>query len=352
MRQIVTTSDLSSGSCEESSYVVVKYEEREDERNESDIEQMINTSDLITDVSVSNDIPGKHQSAVTYTKKYSPENPSISQSFQNYSKNNLTYNEYSFQNYNQTLYSRKETFDCSKNLNITGNETQLDNHQIIHPINKQLCPDLGKWFTQKSDLLKHKIINAEEKTFSCSECGKCFAHRSRLFRHKIIHTGGKPFSCLECGKCFTQKSHLNTHQKIHTGERIFSCSDCGKWFTQKSDLLKHKRIHTGEKPFLCTECGKCFTQKSHLNIHLKIHTGEKIFLCSECGKWFTQKSDFYKHKRIHTGEKPFSCSDCGKCFAQQSGLLKHKRSIHKTDYLPVLNVGNSLPGTESFIDIR
>ncbi|XP_056407014.1 uncharacterized protein LOC130298133 [Hyla sarda] len=188
------------------------------------------------------------------------------------------------------------------------------------------CDECGKWFINRSALVRHRKCHRRKKRFVCTECGQRCTTQSHLDIHKRIHTGEKPYSCSECEKCFKSKSHLVRHKRYHTGEKPYSCAECGKSFRQKSDLITHERIHTGEKPYSCFECGKSFGVKSTLVKHERIHSGEKPYSCSVCGKSFIVKSTLIEHERIHTGEKPYLCSECGKCFIRKSELVTHERS--------------------------
>ncbi|XP_068112622.1 zinc finger protein 436-like [Hyperolius riggenbachi] len=208
-----------------------------------------------------------------------------------------------------------------------GNLPVVEPRPCSGDVNSHQCPECGKWFAWKSELVRHRMQHSTERPYVCAECGKCFGNKSIYTRHMNIHRGKRPYSCSECSQSFTRNSHLTTHIRIHTGETPFSCSECGKSFTRKDHLLVHQRTHTGAMPYTCVECMKCFTVKEELDIHEKIHTGKRPYSCSECGKSFTKRSALTEHGKLHTGKQSFSCAVCGKCFTRKYSLKLHKR-IH------------------------
>ncbi|XP_044154484.1 oocyte zinc finger protein XlCOF7.1-like isoform X1 [Bufo gargarizans] len=188
------------------------------------------------------------------------------------------------------------------------------------------CPECGKCFSKKVNLVSHLKSHVAEKPYSCSECSKSFTHKSVLVRHQKIHSGEKPFVCSECWKCFVQKSDLIYHQRLHTGEKPYPCPDCGKCFSHRSVLVRHHKIHTGEKPHVCPRCGKSFIQKTHLKRHQKIHVREKPYLCFDYGKGFSKKAGLVAHPQTHQVDCTFPYCDCAKCFIQRSEL--YHQSLH------------------------
>ncbi|XP_063152260.1 zinc finger protein 436-like isoform X2 [Candoia aspera] len=170
-------------------------------------------------------------------------------------------------------------------------------------------------------------IQTGEKPFGCPECGKRFRQKENLMHHQQLHAGEIPHEFPELGKIFHQREHLL--RGLRAGKRLYECPECGKNFPTRETLIRHVRIHTGERPFECPQCGQFFRQRAHLIRHQRIHTGERPYACPECGRSFSRRDSLIDHQRKHIHEKPYQCLECGKSFCHKGALLKHQR-VHVT----------------------
>uniref|UniRef100_A0ACB8FWG9 Uncharacterized protein n=2 Tax=Sphaerodactylus townsendi TaxID=933632 RepID=A0ACB8FWG9_9SAUR len=169
----------------------------------------------------------------------------------------------------------------------------------------------------------------EEEEHKCLVCGESFRQPLGLLRHqKQQHPGERAFLCPECGRGFSLKHNLIIHQRIHTGEKPFGCGVCGKRFSLKQNLLTHQRVHatatpapTAEKPFPCAVCGKSFREQRLLLAHQK----------GDCGGAAEEKQETsaVPSRTTHGRERPRSESDCAETFLQRPFRVKHPEKPHR-----------------------
>ncbi|XP_062839775.1 zinc finger protein LOC728743 homolog [Anolis carolinensis] len=259
----------------------------------------------------------------------------------------------------------------------SGDENALVIHSQVEEEEQHKCLVCGETFPQPLSLLRHqKQQHAGERAFVCPECGRGFGLKHNLIIHQRIHTGEKPFACGICGKRFSLKQNLLTHQRVHGGgvERPFACPACGKGFREERLLLAHQKGACGgrggsrspdvpEKPsrgrpcpsgergeavgqrplrikhqekshqnggaaaFTCHECGEGFSGRSSLVSHQRAHRAKKPLPSEEGKRCFGPKeTPRSPSRRLRAGDAPFQCLTCGKSFSQKGNLAAHRRS--------------------------
>ena len=120
--------------------------------------------------------------------------------------------------------------------------------------------------------------------------------------------------CPECGKSYVQKRNLVRHRKQHhkldDGPR-FPCSQCDKKFTMSDDLHSHTNsVHLKIKPFKCETCKRLFAHNRSLEPGRYSCTVNAQDVCGHCGKVFKRRVSLEDHARTHDGSVPYPCNKC------------------------------------------
>merc|ERR1712043_138165 len=84
-----------------------------------------------------------------------------------------------------------------------------------------------------------------------------------------ISSDAKSTECPECGKVFTEKRNMVTHYRSkHEGIK-YPCNQCDYQATQQGNLQIHiQSKHEGIK-YPCNQCDYQFTTKGHLQTHIQ-----------------------------------------------------------------------------------
>ncbi|TNN33902.1 Zinc finger protein 646 [Liparis tanakae] len=205
---------------------------------------------------------------------------------------------------------------CSVCNNTYSNQLAMKNHLRTHfAYKKHCCPNCGKGFRGKKQLLGHK----------CADVRKEGPRSKRVLKARAA-------KCKECKQAFVSVEQLAAHAcdgqpggaAQTKEERPFACNVCNRSYRHAGSLLNHKNTHkTGH--FSCSFCAKPFSNPMALRNHTRIHTQKKKYVCLTCGKAFRLASILHNHQRVHDrAAAPFNCPACGKSFQGRAGLKRHR----------------------------
>ncbi|XP_070700586.1 zinc finger protein ZFMSA12A isoform X1 [Pempheris klunzingeri] len=226
----------------------------------------------------------------------------------------------------QRLHTGENPYRCSQCGKAFRRTSDLSTHRRTQCVKAAyICIKCGNSFQSIQDKFRHQCVHSVQK-FDCSQCGKSFKKMHLLGKHELTHTHNRIFTCRQCGEVYPTMSELRSHQKIHPPELSNQCVQCGKFFSSVACLTAHELRHRQQRTQICARCGKAFKNKHDLNLHMRSHTGERPFQCTYCGKRFSVSGNLNIHIRTHTGEKPYLCSDCGKAFVSAGELQIHRRT--------------------------
>ena len=84
-------------------------------------------------------------------------------------------------------------------------------------------------------------ISSDAKSTECPECGKVFSHKRDMVRHyRSVHEGIK-YPCNQCDYQATQQSHLQTHIAAKHSDNILQCEFCDYQTKWRNKYYAHKK---------------------------------------------------------------------------------------------------------------
>ena len=209
-----------------------------------------------------------------------------------------------------------------------------------------VCNYCDKTVQKRSHMKTHVLIHTGEQPFKCNDCDFQTAYKQTIIRHRDMYhlniIPPQPFSCVHCGKTFRSESQLLLHKPIHNDRKSFPCTKCSYTTYREANLREHmldKHSNFSEellKPHECEVCGLRFKSSSHLIRHLKVHNKDVIksyrLKCEYCDVSFAEKYNLKVHiENIHLRKPPqHICGVCNKGFYSKGDLQAHS-IIHQTD---------------------
>lgn len=174
----------------------------------------------------------------------------------------------------------------------------FEHHLKLHMLHDHKNPSSDnsvKTFQNQESLQTHKVMNTDDKPFSCED-NKILKDRTNLPDREI-----KSFQSPDFARDMEFESEITLQMEID--ETLFHCNWCDKKFKSDVCLQRHMVIHNNNnKPFTCDICNESFKYRMHLLRHKKKHISEDKFVCDFCSQKFSKCLNLKHHmKMMHTG---------------------------------------------------
>ncbi|KPP69991.1 hypothetical protein Z043_111212, partial [Scleropages formosus] len=261
---------------------------------------------------------------------------------------------------NQIVHERK----CTGARSVLAGNVVLKNSKCFSSKSmdklKYRCLHCPKAFRYRCYLLRHLVVHARDKQYSCMHCGHRYASHSRYLHHEAFCDGvyRGSIDMIDVKREETSLETISKKKTIHVtkgeDEEEYKCKFCNKTFMRARNLRRHILTHTGVKPYRCKTCESGFSRYDHLKVHQNHCKGKKrklevrivkisledlkegwkkivekpqemqMFECNSCSKRFTTRTNLARHVALlHTTIKPFCCNHCSTYFSHLSSLKKH-----------------------------
>ena len=142
-------------------------------------------------------------------------------------------------------------------------------NQILSEAKSTECPECGKVFSRKIDMLRHYRSKHEGIKYRCNQCDYEATRQDTLQIHIQSKHEGIKYPCNQCDYQATTQGSLQIHlQSIHEGIK-YPCNHCDYQASTQSYLKKHiQSMHEGIK-YPCIQCDYQATQQGSLKRHIQ-----------------------------------------------------------------------------------
>merc|ERR1712150_135882 len=156
---------------------------------------------------------------------------------------------------------------------------------------------------EEEDVTGETVVEDEEKETEVHEYDEPKQTPETKIRQrqppKQISSETKSIECPECGKTFARKDNMLIHYRSkHEGIK-YPCNHCEYQATDKSNLQKHvQSVHEGIK-YPCNQCDYKATTQAILQTHIAAKHSDNILQCELCDYQTKWRTSYNKHKKVH-----------------------------------------------------